>query len=184
MNAEFLACDNEKRSILLNETDALITDIRGICICVQTADCVPVFLFDKTKNAVGIIHAGWRGTAQLIVKKTIEAMQKYYHCDPADLIAGIGPSIGPEVYEVSAEVADVFLNVYPTAADAILKPSRHGHAMLNLWEANRLQLIGSGVPAASVEVSGICTFQNHEEFYSSRKNNGHTGRFANGIMLK
>ena len=81
------------------ETDALITNKKGICICVQTADCVPILIYDPVKNVSAAVHAGWRGTVKKIVSKTIRQMNQQFGCNPSDLIAVIGPSISPGVYE-------------------------------------------------------------------------------------
>lgn len=92
----------------LSETDAVITDLRGVCIGVKTADCVPVLLFDQKKKVIAAVHAGWRGTVQQIAHLTVKRMISEFNSDPGDIIAGIGPSISPDVYEVGPEVWSQF----------------------------------------------------------------------------
>ena len=167
----------------LDGVDALITNQPGICLCVQTADCVPVLLYDPVKRVVAAIHAGWRGTANLIVQKTVQQMVRLYQSDPAQLIAVIGPSIGPEVYEVGGEVAGEIMRSVPRGADA-LHSVGHGKYLLNLWEANRQVLIASGLTSGRIEVFGECTWQHREKYFSARREGITTGRIVSGIMIR
>jgi len=153
----------------LDATDAIITDVPGICLMVLLADCVPILFHDPVGRVVAAAHAGWKGTVKLIVKKVIEAMRDSYGCRPSDILAGIGPSIGPCCCEVGAEVIPQF--------EAGLVDER-GH--LDLWEANRRQLLEADV--RSIEVAGVCTRCNADRFFSERATPG-TGRFGAGIML-
>ncbi|HET6454111.1 MAG TPA: peptidoglycan editing factor PgeF [Armatimonadota bacterium] len=153
----------------LDATDAMITNIPGICLMVLLADCTPILLYDPMQRAVAAAHAGWKGTAKQIGRKVVEAMRDSYGCRPEDIIAGIGPSIGPCCYEVGPEVISQF------DADLV-----HDRNHLDLWEGNRRQLTEAGV--RSIEVAGICTKCNHDRFFSERHTPG-TGRFGAGIML-
>jgi polyphenol oxidase len=167
----------------LQETDALITNVPGLCIAVMSADCVPVLLYDPKQKAVAAIHAGWRGTVTKILTETVEAMQRYYNTNPSDLIAGIGPSICPDVYEVGAEVLEAALQSFGTL-DGLARPaSDNGKGYFNLWEANRIQLTALGVKAEHIEVAGICTYTEHDAFFSARHSGNTAGRFAAGIVL-
>ncbi|MGC9375810.1 MAG: peptidoglycan editing factor PgeF [Bacteroidales bacterium] len=164
-------------------TDALITNIPGICIFVRTADCVPILLYDPVQKAVAAIHSGWKSTLQEISKHTINRMQKEYGTQPKNLIAAIGPSIGPEVYEVGTEVIEQFKNHF--IFDNYITPVKNSDkGLLNLWKINHQILIDSGVPKEQIEVAGMCTYSNPELFYSARRDGVKCGRLATGIMLK
>lgn len=164
-------------------TDALITNIPGICIAIRTADCVPVLLFDSVQKVVAAIHSGWKGTIQKISQKTIELMQQEFESNPQDIIAGIGPSIGPEVYEVGPEVTNQFTKQFPK--NNILVPIQDSDkSLLNLWEANKQILLDAGVPEKNIEMAELCTYSNPELFYSARRDGVKCGRLASGIMIK
>lgn len=163
-------------------TDALISNIPNICIFIRTADCVPILLFDPINKAAAAIHSGWKSTIQEISKHTIELMRKEFGTNPTDIIAGIGPSIGPEVYEVGPEVTEQFINQYGEKNISPIKNSDKG--LLNLWEINKQILLNTGVPENQIEVAEICTYSNPELFYSARRDGVKTGRLASGIIIK
>lgn len=168
----------------LDCTDALMTNEKGISIAVMSADCVPVLLYDPVKQAVAAIHAGWRGTVADIVGETVRAMQQQYGTDPKDIVAGIGPSISSEVYEVGEEVIKA-VEQHFNPADGVLHfhLNHRRNAMLNLWELNKKLLKRAGVLKENIEISGICTFTHHDLFFSARHSGNTAGRFAAGIML-
>ncbi len=141
----------------IRETDALITDKPGICLCVQTADCVPVLLFDPEKNVIAAVHAGWRGTVKKIAGTAVQQMFRNYGSLPTDIIAAIGPSIGPEIYEVGNEVVDEVRRSIP-GADTLLQKNNSGKYHLDLWEANRQILVGNGLLRKNIEILGECSF--------------------------
>lgn len=164
----------------LAQTDALITNERGIGIAVLSADCVPVLLYDKRRRAIGAVHAGWRGTAARILEKTLLAMQEQYGSQGEDLIACIGPSVCQESYEVGQEVIASIQQAFPNSSDLLIDlPDQK--AKLDLWQANRLQLLEFGVPPGQIETANLCTLQHNRHFFSARK--GDSGRFAAGILL-
>jgi YfiH family protein len=167
----------------LTDTDALISDVRGLCICVMSADCVPILLYDPEKKAVGAVHAGWRGTVGKILTATVHAMQEAFGTNPEHIKAGIGPSICPEVYEVGEEVLEAALQAFGRKENLITNENGHGKGYFNLWEANRIQLTSLGVPDKAIEVAGICTYRQSHQFFSARKSGNRAGRFAAGIML-
>jgi len=168
---------------IFDNTDALITNIPNICIFIRTADCVPILLFDPIQNAVAAIHSGWKSTIQEISKYTIELMQKEFGTNPSNLIAGIGPSIGPDVYEVGPEVVEQFHNKF--GEDHIIKSMEKSEkGLLNLWKVNQQILLNSGIPEDNIEIAKICTYSNPELFYSARRDGVKTGRLATGIMIK
>lgn len=165
------------------ETDALITNIPNICIFIRTADCVPILLFDPVKKAVAAIHSGWKSTVQEISKHTIELMQKEFGTKPNNIIAGVGPSIGPAVYEVGPEVVEAFRKVFGT--NHVIKPiTDSDKAYLNLWEANKKILMNAGVLEDQIEIAKMCTYSDTGLFFSARRDHLKTGRLATGIMLK
>ncbi len=165
------------------DTDALITNQPGLFVCVQTADCVPVLLYDPKKQVVAAVHAGWRGTVSKIAAKTIRRMTEEFGCSPADIIAGIGPSIHIHAYEVGPEVVNAVENNFSNSR-ALLKPSfNSGHAYFDLWEANKTILIESGIPEESIEVMGLCSFEHPDLFYSARRDGAATGRMVSAICL-
>lgn len=166
----------------LTQTDALITNTPGICICVMSADCVPILLYDPVNRAVGAVHAGWRGTVSKILTLTIQAMQAHFGSQPGNIIAGIGPSICPQVYEVGPEVISAVEQAYNTD-ELIAGKNGQGKGFLNLWEANRIQLLQSGVPAHAIEIAGVCTYTESDRFFSARKSGNKAGRFAAGIVM-
>lgn len=167
------------------EADALITQSPGICICVQTADCVPILLFDPENKAVAAVHSGWRGTVQHILVRTLEAMNRAFGTNPAKVLAGIGPSISPEVYEVGTEVIEQVKSAFPHTWQQLLKPGiSEDKAMLDLWRANHQLLTASGVRAHHIEMAQMCTFSNPNLFYSARRDGAKTGRMASGIILR
>jgi polyphenol oxidase len=166
------------------DTDALITNVKGLCIAVMSADCVPILLFDPKNKAVGAIHAGWKGTVGKIVEKTLKAMVDHYGTTMSDLVACIGPSICKEVYEVGPEVIEQVEIAFGTKEGIVYNENDEGKGYLDLWQANVLQLKEMGLKQANIEISGFCTFQNHEKFFSARKSGNKGGRFAAGIMLK
>jgi polyphenol oxidase len=164
------------------ECDALITDQPGLALIITAADCVPVFLYDPVRRAIGAVHAGWRGTVAGIAGRTVAALVQTYGCRPADIRAAVGPSIGPCCYEVDDVVAQPLRAYYGEAAEALLEPGRApGKYMLNLWEANSLDLRRAGVSLA--EVAGVCTACGVDRLFSHRAEAGRAGRGAAVIAL-
>ena len=170
------------RDNALDNTDALITAEKNVLITIQVADCVPVLLLDTENSVIAAIHAGWRGTVQEITSKTVQKMQSYFGSKPENIIAGIGPSIGSCCYEVGTEVQSAFLADNPQ--NAVLFKQKNGGLYLDLWLANKNQLLKLGVLEENIEIAQLCTLCNHTKFFSSRHGQGDTGRFAAGIMLQ
>jgi polyphenol oxidase len=166
----------------LDNIDAMVTNVPGILLMIQVADCVPLLFYDPTKNAVGAAHAGWRGTVLQIARHTVDSMVKRYGSDPAYIYVGIGPSIGPCCYEVGHEVVHEVTKGLSNAKGLI--KTQNGSAYFDLWEANKQQLMEAGIPSSNIEVAGICTRCGSDTFFSSRADKGITGRFAAGIMIK
>ncbi len=162
----------------VSDCDALITNQKGVVLTILSADCVPVLLYDRKKEAVAAIHAGWKGTKEKIVAKTVQKMKKIYACDPEDIIAGVAPAIGRCCYEVGKDVAKHFFNE-PLSFDV-----QGEKYMLDLPFINKKQLLDSGVLEKHIEMSDICTACDVERFFSYRKEQGCSGRFMSMIGIK
>lgn len=163
--------------------DALITDAAQVLVGVKTADCVPVLLGDARSRAVAAIHAGWRGTLDLIIPKAIARMRDEYGTEAADIRAAIGPAAGACCYEVGLEVIEAFRERF-TDADELLTPTRDGHALIDLQRANRKQLIAAGVPSERIHVAPFCTMCRTDLFFSYRREklmHGRVGRLMSVI---
>ncbi len=178
-----VCCVDVVPEIELTETDALVSNTPGLCLCVQTADCVPILLFDPVQNVVAAVHAGWRGTVARIVQKTVQKMTREFGSDALDIRAAIGPSIGPEMYEVGPEVVEKVRNSIPNAAST-LRLNSLGRFHFDLWEANRLLLLEAGLAGSHIELLAECSFTDAEKYYSARREGADTGRMVSGIMLK
>jgi len=172
-----------KHETALDATDAFVTNVPNICIVMLLGDCVPILYFDPNRNVVGIAHAGWRGTVQSVAQNTVRAFRERFHSSPSDIIVGIGPSIGPCCYEVGPEVIAQFENIFCGKNVYVHNETSNGKGYLDLWEANKTQLLQMGIPEGNIEVSGICTCCNHDLFFSRRHQKGETGRFGAGIKL-
>jgi len=159
----------------LDGIDAMVTDVPGILLMIQVADCAPLLFYDPKNKVIAATHAGWRGTVLEIARNTVSSMVKRFKSDPAYIYVGIGPSIGPCCYEVGREV------IHEASKDLI--KTRNGKNYFDLWKANKRQLIETGIPGSNIEVSQICTHCNSDTFFSSRAGKGVTGRFGAGIML-
>ncbi len=164
-------------------TDATITNLTGICLMVMVADCVPVLLYDQVKKVSAVIHAGWRGTVHQITSNTVDSMVRHFGCDPADILAGIGPSIGPCCYEVSEDVSNFVKQSFGTTEGYLIKKKDPSKPHFDLWYANQKQLTDNGVKPGNIEMSELCTLCHSETFFSSRASGGITGRFAAGICI-
>lgn len=179
----FTALPHADQLAVLDGVDAIITNVPGIAISVTTADCVPVVLYDPEHRVAAAIHAGWRGTAQEIVRHTIERMSALYGTNPARLQAGIAPCIGVEVYEVGSEVVDALRSVGYSVEGMAIRNCVSGKMHIDLAAANADLLLRCGVELDRIEVCGICTHRNSRDFYSVRALGSATGRFLTGIML-
>lgn len=178
-----LFLDKDARRDLLYGVDALVTDVPGICLGVTTADCVPVLLYDPVKKVVAAIHAGWRGTVKQIVLKTIRFMEKEYGCNSEAVLAGIGPCIGMEAFEVGEEVADSFIGAGLPVEEFSRRNVQTGKLHLDLSKANRLQLLQAGVSPSQINEAGLCTFSDKILFFSARRLGFNSGRMLSGIQL-
>jgi len=155
----------------LGEGDGIMSDQTGIYLRVVTADCLPVFFYDRTHKACGLVHAGWRGLSTGIVNTTIAEMNRRFSTRPADVSIAVGPFIQKCCYEVGQDVATMFPG---ECADA----SEHGRRMLDLGRVISLQLQEIGVPGSQVEISGHCTSCEEDRFHSYRRDRHRAGRMT------
>lgn len=158
--------------------DGLCTATTELPLLTLYADCVPVVAYDPARHALGVCHAGWQGTTERVAGKLARAMKREFNTHPSDLVCGLGPSIGPQSYEIGP---DVIRHVRSTLfqADELLRPSaRDGHAYFDLWRANKLQLMDAGVLPERIEVSGLDTACLTDTFFSHRAEKGRCGLFG------
>ena len=159
--------------------DALITDAVGLPLSVVFADCVPILLYDPIVHALGVCHAGWRGTVNGAATATLWAMQAAYGSDPSHMLACIGPSIGPQSYQVGEEVLALAQAKLPNADEYFYFPDgENERPYFDLWRANAGELMAAGVPGEQIEISGIDTAQHTDDFFSHRAEQGRCGLFA------
>lgn len=165
--------------------DALVTDVPGFALFLAFGDCAPVLLCDPTRRVVALVHAGWRGTAQGIIGRTLDVMRERFGTRPVEVLAGVGPAIGACCYEVSAEVPAVFAAAAPSVADtAWFERLPDDRLFLDVARSNVGQLLVAGVPDAQIERSGFCTGCRTDLFYSHRREPKPSGRFGVGIGLR
>ena len=179
-----------------DDTDALITSATHVPLVILTADCAAVFFFDPVHYAIGIAHAGWRGTVAGITVHTLERMGEVFGSKPQDVLVGIGPCIGPCCYEVGDEVIfavearlpnyteEILVDPDMASAGSFRASVNEGRRHFDLWRANEVLLIDAGVPEQNIEVARLCTACRTDLFYSHRAEKGVTGRFGGLIMLR
>lgn len=173
----------QQKEEMLNGVDALITDKAGYCLCVSTADCVPVLLYDSKLQVIAAVHAGWRGTVNYIVRDVLLRMKDVFGTKGEDVLACIGPSISCDSFEVGKEVYDAFREKGFDMNRISIWNEKTGKYHIDLWEANRMQLLAFGIFGHHVEISGYCTYIRHHEFFSARRLGIKSGRTLSGIMI-
>ncbi len=178
-----VVCANAPRPVdeSYRRADIILTDRPNVTLFMRFADCVPILLHDPRHAIIGVAHAGWMGTLRDVATSAIHTMQKQYGSNPADILAAIGPSIGPDHYEIGADVILQVMQKFGDESELVLK-SHNGKIHFNLWEANRLLLERSGVD--QIEVSGVCTACNTHDWFSHRAEKGRTGRFGALLSLQ
>ncbi|QLG39333.1 MULTISPECIES: peptidoglycan editing factor PgeF [Paenibacillus] len=182
------------RQSALQDTDGLVTNVPGVLLTSFYADCVPLYFYDPVQQAVGLAHAGWKGTVAGIAESMVEKMEQEYGSRRQDIHAAIGPSIGDCCYEVDEAVMqhvrvwldhssgnDEYKN---SASNSVYRPAGNGKTMLNLKECNRHIMMKAGILPDHIECTTWCTSCNPELFFSYRKENGITGRMASWIGLE
>lgn len=166
---------------VIEGADGMVTGDPQVVLTVHAADCVPLLLADPRQGVVAAVHAGWKGTAAGVVVEAVRVMADRFDGRPEDLLAAIGPSIGPCHYEVDEPVL-VRFRVWPWR-DEVFTPNDRGRWQLDLREANRRQLVDAGVPAAQIEVIDLCTYDHPDLFFSHRRDRI-TGRMAAVIAAR
>lgn len=184
--------------------DASVTNVPSLLLAVQTADCVPILLVDPKKCAVAAVHAGWRGTLARITEKAVGRMQLEFRSKPSDLLAALGPSIGPCCYEVGAELVSKFTAQFTDAPEYFDEPhsgeepnplqwlnmAPPGHqppaknVRLDLRKANRSQLLAAGLRAQNIFTSDLCTACRTDLFFSYRKEGSLCGHLLSVIGIR
>lgn len=173
---------NKGRERSLRDTDGIVTDRSGLGLICFTADCVPLLLADPKARVAAAVHAGWRGTVQSIAKAAVQKMVSL-GADPQNILAAIGPSIGPCHFEVGPEVQEEFTKRFGDALPYRNSP-REGRSMVDLWEANRLVLLEAGLEKDRIFTAKVCTFCNNSDFYSHRYTNGRRGSLIAAIAME
>ncbi len=167
------------------DIDGLVTDVPGLVLAAFYADCVPLYLVDPVRRCIGLSHAGWRGTAGKIGKKTVELMREQYGSSPENLVAAIGPSICQSCYEVSKDVIEKFQEAFDERFwPELFYEKDGGKYQLNLWRANELGFLEAGVRAERIAAAGVCTCCNPGLLFSHRASRGRRGNLGAFLMLK
>lgn len=180
-SAEVLCADAPRPlADLPAQADVVLTDRPEVTLFLRFADCVPILLHDPVKAVVGIAHAGWLGTIRGVARAAVAELKRRYGCRPEDILAGIGPSIGPDHYQVGTDVVSQVQQAFGRESEAVLQ-SRDSKEYLDLWLGNMLQLQAMGV--TQIETAGICTACNLDDWYSHRAEHGKTGRFGALLAL-
>jgi YfiH family protein len=174
---DVLICEAPGRA---GSADGLVTNSPGIALVGKSADCPIVLIADKQGSAVGFAHGSWRATVAGIVANVVARMIEL-GCDPPDLLGCIGPSAGPECYEVGAEVRSAAISGLGEYAEGFFRPGPHGRDHFDLWAANAGALLRAGLPAESIHVAGVCTMCRNDLFPSYRCEGDAAGRFAAAI---
>ena len=159
--------------------DALITDEEGIILSCFSADCVPILFYDPIRKAVGACHSGWRGTKGKILRNVVEEMSKHFSSNPADILIAIGPSISKEQYIVSEDLGLSFLEDYKDCSEedssSPIRRLSEDKFQLDLWDLNRRIALDCGLKKEHISISGYCTMENPELFFSHRYSQGKRG---------
>lgn len=175
----------EDRGRRFMETDGLVTNVPGICLVTFYADCVPLFLVDPVKKAIGLSHSGWRGTVGKIGKVTVQAMMREYGSRPEDIVAAIGPSICQDCYEVSVDVIDRFRDSFNEAVwPRLFYRKENGKYQLDLWRANEEVFLEAGIRKGNLAVTNLCTHCNQEVLFSHRATGEKRGNLSAFLALK
>lgn len=167
--------------------DALVTAEPNICLCVMSADCLPMLFFDEKRGAIGACHAGWRGTMSGIVAETIKSMEYYFDCQPEDIFVGLGACISTEKYPIGDEIVKIVNEIFGTEEGFLKSYPHSSQKHFDLKYTNIHQLKEVGILEKNISNLDMCTYQNQKDFFSARYAQHHqqqTGRFCAGIMLK
>ena len=167
------------------DVDGLVTNVPGICLVTSYADCVPLFFVDPVKKVIGLSHSGWRGTVGKIGRKTVELMHERFGSDPADILAAVGPSVCMDCYEVSSDVIEKFKEAFSKNWwDQLFYEKPDGKYQLDLWKANELIFLESGILPEHIAVTNVCTHCNSDILYSHRAAGDKRGNLCAFLALK
>jgi len=167
----------------IQSTDGLHTNEPGVVLVTFCADCAPLLFFDPIRKVVAASHSGWQGTVKEIGRLTVEALVSEYGCEPGDILAGIGPSIGPCCFEADSPVALQFLEK-PAWASYVQGPDGNGKYKIDLWQINRQMLSDAGLLPEHIDCEPMCTCCNEKLFFSHRRDGDKRGAMATVICLK
>ena len=168
----------------LSSVDALITNEKGVTLVTYYADCTPLFFVDTKNKAIGLAHAGWRGTVGRIGEKVIKKMVEEYSSNPSDLVCAIGPAISVCCYEVDKSCADEFYKLQNLDSTKFIFPKKNQKYMIDLLECNRQILVDAGVEPENITLSDVCTNCNSELLWSHRATKGHRGTMSAFMCIK
>ena len=167
------------------DVDGLVTNVPGICLVTSYADCVPLYFVDPIKKVIGLSHSGWRGTVGKIGKETVRVMKEHFGCDPADILAAVGPSICQDCYEVSGDVIEKFKEAFDEKDwDNLFYRKNNGKYQLDLWKANESVFRESGICKEHIAVTNVCTHCNSKILYSHRETGDKRGNLCAFLALK
>ena len=177
-----------------SDVDGLITDTPGVVLATFYADCVPLYFIDPVHRAIGLSHSGWRGTVGRMGKATLSEMNLHYGTKPEDVYCAIGPSICADCYEISSDVAEAFTDAFPNHPEILTDLGfPYGHTSnevldhkyrLDLWRANEVVLLESGVLPEHIAVTNVCTCCNSQELFSHRASHGKRGNLGAFLMIE
>lgn len=165
------------------EADGLMTDLPGVTLVVYSADCIPILFYDPVRRVIAAVHAGWRGTAAGIATAAVERMRDVYGCDPADILAAVGPGIGPDCFETHEDVPNAMTAALSTAVLQHIKIKENGKFAVDLKGINAMRLEQAGLDRSHIAVSQLCTSCRSELFWSHRKLGTNRGSMAAAIQL-
>lgn len=166
------------------EADGLMTATPGVALVIFTADCIPVLLYDPVRRVIAAVHAGWRGTAGGIVTRAVEKMEDVYGCDPAHILAAIGPGICPECFETHEDVPNAMMAALATPVLQHIQIKENGKFAVDLKGINALRLEQAGLDPANIAVCGECPSCLGEKYWSHRKCGNNRGSMAAVIQLR
>ena len=178
---DFLLLPHKIRTLVLEGVDALATSLKGVCIGVSTADCIPVIIYDPEHHAASVVHAGWRGTVKRVVRKAVASMCLSFNSRPEFLHAVIGPGISLDAFEVGDDVYDEFVSA---GFDTDVISSRKDKWHVDLKKCNLMQLTSMGVPDINIYVSDVCTYADYADYFSARRLGARSGRMFTGVVLR
>ncbi len=168
----------------MEDVDGLVTNVPGVALVTHHADCVPVYLFDPVNRAIGMIHAGWRGTVQEIARIAVESMTREFGSQPTDMIARIGPCICQEHFECDRDVVDAANAMSIDVSDQICYDSAKNKFHVSVSGINRKLLLSTGIPTDRIDMQDRCTYGNPELYFSHRRDGRQRGGHAALLMLR